>query len=119
MRAFVLLALCACAGDDRTGCPATAAELGTDCRTAVEVHDGCVFPATGAELELGCECTETGFWLCNSCPFFWVPAAPALPACTPGTGCVINSWEHGCDCGCTSAGEWSCFPLTINSSCPM
>jgi hypothetical protein len=31
---------------------------------------------------------------------------------------VINSWEHGCSCGCKSDGTWSCYPVTVGSRCP-
>jgi hypothetical protein len=37
---------------------------------------------------------------------------------TPGTGCQIETWEHGCQCACGSDGWWSCSGETIGSTCP-
>lgn len=98
-------------------CPTPDDTFPDDCRTAVEVGTSCDFTGSGNALSGSCQCDGSGFWVCNSCPFFWTPVVP-LDGCTPDTTCEINSWEHGCSCGCTVDGAWKCYPLTINSHCP-
>lgn len=123
MRTLILLCfvghLIACANDGSSarGCPDPAEDFVDDCRTAVDIGDSCSFDAKGSALAGECQCDASGFWVCNSCPFYWTPLAPADP-CTPNATCEINSWEHGCSCSCNAAGEWSCSPDTINSRCP-
>jgi len=52
----------------------------------------------------------------NTCPFF--EGEGSVPCSTPGAGCEIETWEHGCSCSCGSDGWWSCFEETIGSRCP-
>lgn len=53
---------------------------------------------------------------CTTCPFF---EGSGAVACTNiGSGCQIETWEHGCACSCVSPGWWSCSPETIGSTCP-
>jgi hypothetical protein len=96
------------------GCPTPTDTFPDDCRTAVDEGTSCEFAADGNALAGSCQCSGSGFWVCNSCPFYWTP----LDGCTPDTTCEINSWEHGCSCGCSADGEWACSPDTINSRCP-
>jgi hypothetical protein len=72
----------------------------------------CSQPAPGSN----CTCTDTIGWACNSCPF---DEGPGPVACdSPGSGCELETWEHGCSCACGSDGWWSCMPETIGSTCP-
>jgi hypothetical protein len=63
-----------------------------------------------------CVCTDTIGWACTTCPF---GEGSDPVACTDiGSGCQIETWEHGCDCGCVAPGWWACSPETIGSTCP-
>jgi hypothetical protein len=52
----------------------------------------------------------------DTCPFF--EGEEPVACSTPGVGCEIENWEHGCSCGCGSDGWWSCFEETVGSRCP-
>jgi hypothetical protein len=110
---LILVASCAPRDGSARSCPANG-NLPVDCREVVDPGVSCPFPAMGTALAGSCYCDTNGFWECNNCPFFWTPFA----GCTPGTTCEINSWEHGCECGCNANGEWDCAPDTIGSHCP-
>ena len=114
------LLLAACGGDSDFGsCPATPADWSWDCRENVAPGTSCTRPQSndaGAALPESCYCNGSGFWECDSCPFFWEPVAPV--PCEQGQTCVLNNWEHGCSCACGSDGMWKCSPDTIGSHCP-
>src|SRR5262245_20098287 len=116
----VLFALASCTSSSShatdappRGCPANG-DRTMDCREVVDIGTSCPYPAVGSALAGSCACLENGFWVCNSCPFYWSP----VDGCTPGTTCEINSWEHGCSCACTAKQVWDCSTDTINSHCP-
>jgi hypothetical protein len=114
----LVLVLGACSDGAFGTCPTQSQEWPLDCTDIVEPGTSCDRPLdSDTALPESCYCESSGFWVCNSCPFYWTPAAPP-GACTPGTTCVINSWEHGCDCGCADDGTWRCVAQTINSRCP-
>jgi len=118
---LVLFAACGGGGDDKFGsCPTTEADWSWNCRDNVEPFTSCTRPQSndaGTALPESCVCNESGFWECNSCPFYWNPVAPPA-TCAPGATCVLNNWEHGCLCACGNDGRWSCAPQTIGSHCP-
>jgi hypothetical protein len=100
-------------------CPTQGEQWPYPCTDRVDAGTTCVPPQAndaGTALPENCYCNESGFWECNSCPFSWSPIAPAT--CEPGTTCVLNSWEHGCDCICNGGGTWNCTPVTLGSHCP-
>jgi hypothetical protein len=41
-----------------------------------------------------------------------------VPCTNIGSGCQIETWEHGCQCTCTAPGWWSCTGETLGSTCP-
>jgi hypothetical protein len=63
-----------------------------------------------------CVCTDTIGWACTTCPFG--EGRDPVPCTAIGSGCQIETWEHGCDCGCVAPGWWSCSEETIGSTCP-
>jgi hypothetical protein len=46
------------------------------------------------------------------------PEAAPAEGCDPGQTCILNSWEHGCDCVCGQDRVFHCAPDTENSHCP-
>ncbi|HEY4243437.1 MAG TPA: hypothetical protein VGM88_26675 [Kofleriaceae bacterium] len=119
---------CDHAGDT---CVAESEEFGCSCTCDVSGYWDCTkqdanapcpgLPGTPAACGAGgdsstCYCDQTT-WICSTCDF---GEGTDPVACTaPGSSCVVENWEHGCDCTCDPSGYWSCAPETLNSQCPM
>ena len=85
------------------------------CGLRVVEDDQVVDTCSGDAPPGSCQCSN-GTWFCSTCPFG--EGAGPVACSQPGASCQIETWEHGCDCGCGSDGWWSCFAETIGSHCP-
>lgn len=94
-----------------TGGSACPADPAGDCST-----DGqfCTYGDADGGVPTRCTCA-LGTWRCDDCPWD-LPGDDG--SCTPGQGCSMEDWEHGCSCLCDQEGRWQCTPETIGSHCP-
>ncbi|MGE5183428.1 MAG: hypothetical protein ACM31C_15260 [Acidobacteriota bacterium] len=98
---LVLLAVAACDWTDHPPRP-----------TKPPPDANCPLPAPPGN----CTCTDTIGWACTTCPFG--EGSGPVPCTAIGSGCQIETWEHGCDCGCVAPGWWACTGETVGSICP-
>ena len=74
----------------------------------------CTYGGADGGVSDCCTC-DLGQWRCDDCPWD-LPGDDG--SCTPGQGCEMEDWEHGCSCICGPQGTWQCTPETIGSTCP-